>query len=380
MENTNLKALEERKNDLIEEMNSMVSTIEVEKRDLDNNESTRFTEIEDEVRNINEEIAKFKEKQLLQSQEIKEEKRDMEKRELEVRELANFIREKRADGISVTTDGAATIPELVENNIIMKLDEASEVFAEARRLPSQAGSLKIPRENSIAVAGFVGELEDVAGIKLDLSEAELTQKRVGAFTGLTNQLVHDSAVDIVGYAEENLARAAARAIEASIFNGKGDAAKQFKGITADTDVEVIEAAEITVDALMDVHNALHPSFLPTAKFYMSRKMYNVIAKLKDGNGHFYVQNGIVNGVPTKTLFETPVVVSDALTDEKPIVLGSLSQGYTVMVKKDMFLRHITGDSRNALAGTQLLVLDAYMDGVVHDPQAFVVVQSSAVEG
>ena len=65
MENTNLKALEERKNDLIEEMNSMVSTIEVEKRDLDNNESTRFKEQDEEVRTTNEKVDNFKEKQVL---------------------------------------------------------------------------------------------------------------------------------------------------------------------------------------------------------------------------------------------------------------------------------------------------------------------------
>ena len=381
----NIKSLIEERNALLESMNTIVENAEKETRNMNDDETSAFTSIEAEVRSINAQIEKIEQAQQEESVEVKGEKREMENiQEKEVRALEEFIRTKETratDGVNMTSDGQAVMPTHVENNIVMKLDEASDVFAEARKLPSMSGSLKIPRENSISVAGFVGELEDVAAINLDLSEAELNQKRVGAFTGLTNQLVHDAAVDIVKYAEENLARAAARAIENSVFNGKGDASKEFKGITEDTDVAKIEADAITLDTLIDIQNALHPSFLPRAKFYMTRKVYNAITKLKDGNAQPYIQNGVVNGKFHKTLFEIPVVVTDQLTDEKPIVLGSLSDGYTIMTKKGMFLRHITGDSRNALRGSQLLVLDAYMDGVVHDPQAFVYLETkTTIEG
>lgn len=340
-----------------------------------------LSEKRSKLETINETIKQLEE-ELRENTTIIDEKGEDEKMEknIELRGLEDYIKGKqvRADSVAITDDGAATIPELVENNIVKKLDEFSDVFSAARKLPSQAGSLKIPRENSTAIAGFVGELADVDAINLDLGEVELTQKRVGAYTGVTNQLVNDAAVDIIGYAEDRLARGAARAIEKSIFGGAGDVAKEFKGITTDTDVEVVETDAIDLDTLITVHNTLHPEFLADAVFYVSRELYDVISKLKDTNNHPYVQNGIVNGVLTKTLFDIPVSVSDFLPAATPLVLGSLAQGYSVMIKQGMNLQHITGDSRNALRGTQMLVLDAYMDGAVHDPQAFVVLKDTTV--
>lgn len=380
-----LKYLKEKNNELVAELRDLSDLAETEGRDLTEDEITRVSDIENEIRGVSAEIDKME--QELRSEATKKEEEKVDNKNLEVRALDEFLRKREVkteelrDQVSITTDGEATIPTHVENKIVEKLDEFSDAFAEARKINSMSGSIKIPRENEIAVAGFVGELEDVEGFKINLSEAELNQKRVGAYTGLTNQLVNDSAVDIVGYAQDTLSRSAARAIEHSIFQGKGDTNKQFKGILEDGDIATVEATEITMDTLLDAYNTLHPNFIGTAKFYMTRDMYNVVAKLKDGNGHYYVQNGVVNGQPTRTLFEVPIVVTDQLPEEKPIVLGSISQGYTIMVKEGMKLQHITGDTTQALRGSQLLLLDAYMDGVVHDPQAFVVVKgATSTEG
>lgn len=381
-----LKYLKERNNELMAEMKGLSELAENEERDLTDEEVAKVSKIETEISGITQEI-EIMENELRSNKANTEEEEKVDKRDIEVRALDEFLRNRKIeteelrDQVSITSDGEATIPEHVENNIVRKLDEFSEAFAEARKLGSMSGSIKIPRENEIAVAGFVGELEDVDGFKINLSEAELNQKRVGAYTGLTNQLVNDSAVDIVRYAQDTLSRSAARAIEKSIFQGKGDTAKEFKGILEDKDIAKVTATELNMDALLDAYNTLHPNFIGSARFYMTRKMYNVVSKLKDGNGHYYVQNGVVNGQPTRTLFEVPIVVTDQLPEEKPIVLGSIAQGYTIMIKEGMKLQHITGDTTQALRGSQLLLLDAYMDGVVHDPQAFVIVEASAdVEG
>lgn len=375
--------------DLIKKLKEDKEEIVTELKELrDNEENVEISEetlVEKraELKMIDRTIAGLEEKLRVDTVVIEEKGEDekMEKN-LEIRGLEDYIKGKqvRSDSIAITDDGAATIPTLVEDNIIKKLDNFSDVFAAARKLPSQAGTLKIPRENSIAIAGFVGELENVDAINLDLGEVELTQKRVGAYTGVTNQLVNDAAVDIIEYAEDRLARGAARAIEKSIFGGKGDIAKDFKGIAEDEDVEVIETNVIDLDTLITVHNSLHPEFLPSAKFYVSRELYDVISKLKDTNNHPYVQNGIVNGTLTKILFDIPISATDFLPEGTPLILGSIDQGYSIMIKKGMKLQHITGDSRNALRGTQMLVLDAYMDGAVHDPQAFVVLKENTKIG
>ena len=109
---------------------------------------------------------------------------------------------------------------------------------------------------------------------------------------------------------------------------------------------------------------------------MSRKLFAQITQLKDGNGHKYVQGGVVNGRLQQTLLGLPVVVSDQLTEEDGIIFGDVSQAYGIMVKTDFKLQYVTGDTQQAKNGTQLLVFDGYMDGAVIDPQALVVAQPS----
>lgn len=370
-----LKSFMEKRNSILGELKNFEGEIK-EERSADEKTLVEIRGLKEELNMIEAAIKKLEEEE--NTVEVREEE-NMNK-EMEVRKaLADFIakREVREEVITVQEDGSATIPENVENTIIEKLTYYSEAFAESRRIPSQSGSLKIPRETKVTKAGFVGELEDVEGIKLNIDQADLTQKRVGAYTILTKQLINDTAVDIVKYAEDNLSRSAVLAIEESIFQGKGKAEDEFDGIINDKDIKTVEADEVTLDTLIDMDNELHPTFVPSAKYYMTHDMYKAVSKLKDGNGHPYVQNGVVNGVLTKTLFEKPIVITEGLPKENPIVLGSLGMGYTIMVKQGMSLEHITADSLNALRGTELLVLDAFMDGTVHNPQAFVVLSAGA---
>lgn len=295
----------------------------------------------------------------------------METNEKEIRGLEQYLRrqdgeEKRA--LNTTADGGAVMPESVEGTIVLKMEESSPVFARARKFSSVAGTLKIAKENVKTQAGFVGEGSDVLENKISFEEVKLTQKRVGAAISLSNQLINDSAVNVVDYSVNLLARRAAKAVEKSIL--VGTTADEFKGIVTDTEINEVEAeGAITVDALMDLYNSIHPEFLAGASYIMSRKIFNEIAKLKDNSGHFYMQNGVVNGKLTYTLFGAEVIVTDALTDETPVLFGSVEQAYAVMVKKGFALQHVTGDTTQALRGSQLLVLDGYMDGTVYNPQA-----------
>ena len=102
---------------------------------------------------------------------------------------------------------------------------------------------------------------------------------------------------------------------------------------------------------------------------MSREFFNQISKLKDSNGHYYMQNGIVNGRLSYTLFGAPVYVTDSLPATTPVIFGSIQESYAIMVKQGLALQHVTGDTTQALRGSQLLVLDGYMDGAVYNPQA-----------
>lgn len=381
-----LKELMDRREKLMSTGQSMA-----EHRDADFDISA-LKSIQEEIRNLDEEIAQEK-KNREESRDNKGEKQMADIKELEVRALDDIIRhgevshelmeEVRDLGETSFTEGNSTEPgpgnggslvsETVYSQIIPKLDNIAPVFAAAQKYPSVNGRLKVARETSAADlnAGFVGEGVDVNTLTSGFKSVVLDQKRVGGAIQLTNELIVDSAVDIVSYSTERLAKSLARVLEKSILLGSDEG---FRGVIADADVKTVDDVEITVESMVDLYNGLHQMYRSQAIWVVSQEAYDVIAKLKDGDGRYLILNNAVmsnQDVFGQTFLGRPIFVSDALKDaDKQIVFGAF-EGYGLMIKKGMNLTHVTQDSRQALAGGHLIVLDAHMDGAVTNPDMFI---------
>lgn len=399
----NLKALKEKRNSLIEEMNTLADVADKEVRGFNEAELSRMSEIKAEVAGLDSTIESIKEvRSLAQSEDHEEgekEHMELEGKELEVRGMEQFLRgqygeERRALTDANTTDGVGTeggtagqqgvtIPENVYGEIIELLGENAPVFEMARKFPSVTGNLKIAREGDQDDEGFIGETLDATKLKPMLKAVTLKQKRVAAALQLTNQLVNDSAVDIVGYSTRRLSRSAAKAIERGILIGaksSEDADDTFRPIIGDAGVLTHTVAAIdalTVEEILDIYGTLNPGYLDGAAWIVSRAVFNKMLKLKDGDGSYLVFRTIVEGRPGYTLLGCPVYVSDVLKDNatSQVVFGNISEGYGMMIKKDMNLVAVTADTTQALAGGRLYVLDAYMDGAVVNPNAIVVAKN-----
>ncbi|MGG0412071.1 phage major capsid protein [Peribacillus simplex] len=292
-----------------------------------------------------------------------------EERNADYEDFTSFIRENRA--LQGTVNGSSLVPQIVADLVIRKMDQSSPVFARAKKFPSVYGSLKIAREDDFKFeAGFVGEGQDVIEGAMALQEVKLEQKRYGAAIQLTNQLINDSAINIVDYIADLLARRVAKVAERSILNG--NTAEEFRGIIHDTDVQTITVPtsvdNITYDHLMDLYNTVHPDYLNGAIFIVGKSAFSAISKLKDGAGHFYMQNGSVNGRPTRTIFGAEVFISDSLPGTTPIVFGNIECGYGLMIKKAQGIQMIQ-DTQTAFKGTKMFLCDVYADGAVYNPHA-----------
>lgn len=377
-----LKELREKRNNLLDKMDEITYKVNEngtgkESRNLTSQESQEFENLVNEVRAIDTQINELKNKK---GQKVEE--REMADNKLvEQRSALNsFIRndrkglEERAQYVNTTNDGDVLIPEQIADEILRKMEEASPVFEQARKYPSINGTLKIAKENTDDQAGFVGENEEIPSIALKFKHVTLTQKRVGAAVTLTQQLLNDSAMDLLSYSADLLARRTARAVEKSIFKGLGQE-RGFVGILSNevTDSEDLNkvkiSANVTVDELADITGSLNPAYLDGAAFYMSREAFNGIRKLKDGTGDFLLQNGTVNGVIGSTILGFPVYVSDVLDKKDGIIFGNIGAAYGIMVKQGFSLKHVNGDTQQTLNGTQLLAFDGYMDGNVINPEA-----------
>lgn len=393
----NIKDLQEKRNKLFNEGKSLYSAEEgVETRSLSEEEKTHAKEIRDEIRSLDAQIETEKVSRVKNQDAIVEkrdasenlgEKKDMNK-EQEVRSMELYIRNETASDeyrdltasisagnatASTPGNGGVTIPKNVASDIIAKLGEQAPVFGLSKQLPSVVGSLTIPRQGSVESSSFTGELENLSQLKPQFETVDLTQKRVGSFIQLTEQLLNDSAVDIVSYSIDYLAASLGAALEKNILVGVPKGFSPVIGHIADENlVTFVDVAAPTVEELIDITNAVNPSYLPGSVFVVSRPVYDIMSKLKDGDGQYLFFRGDTATAGHPTFAGFPVYVSGSLKDNatSQVVFGNFTRGYSVMVKEGIALQMVSQDTTQVLAGGRLLAITGYMDGAVVDPFAF----------
>lgn len=393
----NIKDLQEKRNKLFNEGKSLYSTEEgVETRSLSEEEKTHAKEIRDEIRSLDAQIETEKVNRVKNQDAIVEkrdasenlgENKDMTK-EQEVRSMELYIRNETASDeyrdltasisagnatASTPGNGGVTIPKNVASDVIAKLGEQAPVFGLAKQLPSVVGSLTVPRQGSVESSSFTGELENLSQLKPQFETVDLTQKRVGSFIQLTEQLLNDSAVDIVSYSIDYLAASLGSALEKNILVGVPKGFSPVIGNIADENlVTFVDVAAPTVEELIDITNAVNPSYLPGSVFVVSRPVYDIMSKLKDGDGQYLFFRGDTATAGHPTFAGFPVYVSDSLKDNETsqVIFGNFTRGYSVMVKEGIALQMVSQDTTQVLAGGRLLAITGYMDGAVVDPYAF----------
>lgn len=421
----NKKALIEKKNELYKQFNDLFEDNE-EKRSFNKEKEDKIKELFNSINQIDEEIRSL-DRQYISENKPQNRKRDFMNKEekLEIRrnieseafamrvhgkkpsdiarELANKY-EVRADdagagagastgvgagAVSPAAQFAADITSEVGKNgglepayttetIIQRMREASPAWAQATHVPSVNGFLQVPRETDIAKAGFVGELEEAQHVNTKFEYVTLADKRIGAQLQLTRTMLDMTPIDLYEYAISRVGAAAGLATERALFVGdKDNPDKTFKPILGNNDpaqrIVLGTPNTPTVEELIDIKNSINPSYLADAAWYVSRAVYNVISKLKDGDGAYLLfKSNVPSNGGVQTLMGFPIYVTDALTDaDEQIVFGSMRRGYVVTDSADTRLDVITDDTTQAVHDGALVVLNAHGDGAVVDPYAFV---------
>lgn len=380
----NLKALKEQLNDVKEAKKELLKNA-IETRSLVKDDElvaldNKISDLQKQIENTEAELrANSVEEKIENKGEIK-----MNKQEQEIRSIEKFIKSGVIDEeIRATNTSAANTaiqPTYIDNEIVRRLEEVAPVFAKARMYPSTAGELKIPREDAANLweMGFVGEDAEVPEKAFAFDTVSLKQVRVGACVKVTQQLLNDAEIDIVSYVVDMLARRLGATLDHHAIVGSGTQGSDLQGLAGLTNskdkVNEVKATALNADALLDAIHAMHPALLDGAEFYMNRKTYNAVSKLKDGEGQYILklEKSVAVEAPHYTVFSFPVVVTDDVPDNK-VLFVNVNRAAATMVKKGSQLIRISNDTANALKGTHTFVIDAYVDFRLRDPQAVVIV-------
>ena len=384
----NLKELREMLNDAKQSKKDLLTKAVEEVRSLDDAQNEELRQLDEKISDLQNQIQKAEDEIRESSVEknIKSEgENKMNKQEMELRAIENFIKNgvvaEEVRATNTSANNTSIQPVYVQNEIVRRLEELAPVFAKAKRYEARAGELKIPRE---AVAnlwefGFVGEDAEVSEHTFSFDTISLKQVRVGASVKVTQHLLNDVDIDIVGYVVDMLARRLGATLDHHAIVGTGVQGEDLQGLANLTKavhgINEVSASAIDSDVLLDAIHAMHPSLLNGAEFIMSRNTYNAVSKLKDASGQYILklERSVAPEAPRYQAFGFPIHVTDDMEDGK-VLFVNIAHACATMVKKGTQMIRISNDTQNALRGTHTFVIDAYVDFRLRDPQAVVLVK------
>lgn len=365
----NVKQLTEKRNSLVEQINSLFATAETEERSFKAEEKAQYDACMDEIRSIDSTIKAMEESKDLALMDVAEEKRVNDEPEAdEHRAFIEYIKENRANKNWTFGDNGAVIPTTIAQKIIKRITEICPIYALATKY-NEKGNLQFPVYDetddkiTVAYATEFTELEAHAG---KFTSVTLGGYLVGALTKISKSLMNSATFDIEGYVVSEISTKIAEFLEKELLVGTGN--NGLTGVFTDSaNIETVKATtDITVDDLIDAQLKIPQSYQGGCRWLVNTEMLGKLRQLKDGNQRYLLQDDIVNGFGF-TLLGKPVMVSDRVPKDN-IMYGDLSALY-VNIRSNVEMQVL----REKYATMHAIGICAYfeMDSKVIEPQKLV---------
>lgn len=310
-----LKALIEKRNTKVAEMQGILNKAKTEERAMTDEEMTNFNALEKEIGDLDKTIEAEKRASdyVVTGDNTENNVNGEEKRaESEERAFENYIRgvvEQRADVNMATGDNGAVIPTSIANKIIKKVYDISPIYQLATRY-NVGGTLNIPyydettQSITMAYATEFTELESTSG---KFASIELKGFLAGVLTKVSKSLINNSQFNLVEFVIGAMAESIARWIEKELLNGTSNKITGLSTVTQS--ITAASSTAITADELIDLQEAIPDVYQGPAIWIMNKATRTAIRKLKDQDGN-YILNKDATSRWGYTLFGKDVYTSE----------------------------------------------------------------------
>ena len=210
------------------------------------------------------------------------------------------------------TEGGYLAPDEYEHQLVEALQEENIMRSLVHVITTASGDRKIPIVTSKGSASWLEEEQEIPESDDAFGQITLSAHKVGSMIRVSEELLHDSAFDLPGYIMHEFARRVGAAEEEAILTGDG--AHKPTGLLhatlgAELGVTAAAAAALTADELIDLQHSLKAGYRRRACFIMNDATIKLLRKLKDGNGNYLWQPGLLAGQPD-TLLNQKVLTSN----------------------------------------------------------------------
>lgn len=227
-------------------------------------------------------------------------------------------------------DGGFLVPDEFENQLIQKLQEANVLWTISHVIQTNSGEHKIPVVASEGTAAWLDEEAAYTESNTRFSQVSLAAHKLGTLIKVSEELLNDSAFDLMAYLSDEFGRRLGNAEEQAFLTGTGT--NQPTGILTDTNgtsagSTAAKTDTLTFDDLIDLFYSLKAPYRQNAVFLMSDDTIKTIRKLKYKNDQYVWQPSVQAGQPDRIL-NCPVYTSPYMPNlaagNKPILFGDFN--------------------------------------------------------
>lgn len=269
--------------------------------------------------------------------------------EIDLRPAANelaMIRagaDYRALGRDTAAAGGTLIPTTFARTLIMAMETiGGPVEAGSEILTTSSGeNFTYFKEATAGTAAAVGEGTALAGSDPTFGQVTLSAWKFGELVAVSNELISDSGIDIIGYVAQTAGKALGRVTNTAFTTGTGTNAPQGfvtgsllggTGVISQTTATGVPSYSDIVDLLYSVSDE---AYAGSRSVFMT-KFANLAAlrKVKDGAGNYIWTPSLAAGQPS-TLLGYNIVTNPAMhawstaASQRTMAFGDFNEGYVI---------------------------------------------------
>lgn len=321
-----LKALLEKRNTLMDEMDGLLAGCEQEDetRALTEEEAARFDALETEIRQLDQTIAKIEAREKIERREVGAEDEGTEQRALDKKNFLSYCQgETRA--LDVANNGGI-IPESISSTIIEQVKELSPIYSLVTKF-NVGGDLLFAtydETGSSISAAYVDDMQELTEGTGKFTTVKLENFIVGTLAKISKSLMNRTDFDLLSYIVYRVAKTIAEFLEKELIIGTTN---KMVGIMSSKNImTAASATAITADELIDLQMEIPEIYQANACWVMHKKTLATLRKLKDTTGNYLLNRDITKAFGWELLGK-PVYITESAAE--------IAAGKTVIAYGDM---------------------------------------------
>ena len=285
--------------------------------------------------------------------------------------------------IGSDTEGGYLVPDEYERTLVEALQEENIFRSLAHIIRTASGERKIPVVSSKGTASWIEE-----GGAFPESDDAFGQVTIGAYKlgttiKISEELLNDSVFDLENYIAREFARRIGTKEEEAFFTGDGTG--KPLGVLADKGgaeigVTAASATAITSDELLDLYYSLFSPYRKKAVWVVNDSTIKAIRKLKDNNGQYLWQPGLIANAPDTILgrpVKTSAFMPSIAAGAKSIIFGDFNY-YWIADRQGRTFKRL--NELYATTGQVGFLASQRVDGKLILPEALKVLKQKAGSG